>query len=49
MIRGSNTKGCNNVQDVHPSAAPQAVSDLLLATHPAEALRVTEITHTPDV
>jgi hypothetical protein len=49
MICGSNTKGCGNVQDVHPSAAPKAVSDLLLATHPAEALRVTEITHTPDV
>ena len=49
MVRPSNTKGCGNVQDVDPSAAPQPVLDLLLATHPAEALRVTEITHTPDV
>ena len=49
MVRPSNTKGCGNVQDVDPSAAPKAVSDRLLATHPAEALRVTEITHTPDV
>ena len=40
MVRPSNTKGCGNVQDVDPSAAPKAVSDRLLAKHPAEALRV---------